>query len=384
MKILSFVNISNGDDLQCDSGFIFQKLIGPALVKAGCHFCLAGPESVTIDGIHNIHLDFGSNKFKVRFNFEWDQIERIILDCKPDVVWINQPELSANFRAIITTNNLSSTLLTYVHYLPIYEVNNGTITIDPSLNNANLAFPILLSLLSSIGISDYVFIQSKFAKQSLESALVKYNIKYNPEKIFVVPPPYDPFLFEPKEEELVTDKNILYNHRLYAHYGTDHLIKLIGSISHKNGVHFTITDLFGSRNTTRKRLDESVDNFMKILSEFPQVNFVSGTCNRHYYKTIIKKSRISLAPFRKMAVWSMSAIDCLGCGVPVIAPNMGSYPEFIPPSLLYDSFDQCNSIMHDLLQSDSFCQQVRCQGKERIKELSPDKTASRILDILGK
>ena len=382
MKILSFLNVSNKDDIQCDSGFVFQRLIASELIRQGHDFRIVSPEPIVEEGVSNEKFDFGDNKFQVRFNFDWHRIQKIIERYDPDVLWINQPELSANFRAMLCTIGSRAQIVTYIHYLPIRAINKGKVELDASLNNSDLALPILLSVLGSLHISDKILVQSRFAQEILEKALQIFRLPYDADKIFIIPPPFDPLLFDNGASDGNPNKFIIYNHRLYKHYGTDFFIKVINSLKARREVQFFVADLFASRNGTRQKLDQNVDLYRSELKTYRNVIFAENTNNRDEYREVIMNCRAGLAAHRQMAVWSMSAVDCLGMGVPVIAPNFASYPEFIPSCLLYNSVEEFQEILNTLLDSNSFWQESSREGKEKIRAFSPSNVAQRFTEIL--
>ncbi|MDH3649051.1 MAG: glycosyltransferase [Saprospiraceae bacterium] len=381
MRIQSFLNVSNQDDIQSDSGFVFQKLIASELISRGHDFCFVSPVPLGVEGaLHEFH-EFGNNKFQVRFNFAWDRIQAIIEEYQPDVLLINQAELSANFRSILCTIGSSAQLITYVHYLPVNKDQDGRFEVDSSLNNADLGLPILLSLLGSVKVSDKVLVQSKFAKKTLKETLHLFRIPFESNKIFIVPPPFDPFLVSSLADNEIPRQCIMYNHRLYEHYGTDYFLKIIKSLKDKTEIQFLVADLLASRNGTRQKLDNHVDHYRSELKLQPNVSFARNK-NRNDYKKAIEQCRAGLAAYRKMAVWSMSVVDCLGMGVPVIAPNFASYPEFIPQSLLYNSFEEFQNILDSLFNSDTFWEEVSAEGKDKIKPFSPAIIAGRLTEIM--
>jgi len=76
MRVLSFVNISNRERISCDSGYIFQEIISAELVRRGCSYGVVGPIAPVAEGVTHFPLEFGSNKYQVRYNFEWEKVER--------------------------------------------------------------------------------------------------------------------------------------------------------------------------------------------------------------------------------------------------------------------------------------------------------------------
>ncbi len=382
MKFQSFLNVSNKDDIQADSGFVFQRLLAPELIRRGHQFCLTGPVPLDIDGASHEYCDLGSNKLEVRFKFDWDEISKMIERQQPDVLWINQPELAAGFRSILCSLGSDAQLLTYIHYLPIHQVAEGKVEVDPSLNNGQLGLPILLAVLGSLNVSDKVLVQSQFALQTLLQALEAFRIPYDEKKLHLLPPPFDPYMMANGENGKPPEKSILYNHRLYKHYGTEFFLEVIRMMEDRKDVRFMVADLLASRNGSRKKLGQGyVEYYRSILSSSPNVSFANNK-TRAEYKQAIDRCRIGLAAHRKMAVWSMSAVDCLGMGVPVIAPNFASYPEFVPANLLYNSIDEFKEIANTLLESDKSWTLASEDSKSKIRSFSPSSITDRLLKVV--
>ncbi len=383
MKFQSFLNVSNKDDIQADSGFVFQRLLAPELIRRGHEFCLSGPFPLGVEGAIHEYCDLGSNKLQVRFKFEWDQVSEMIERQQPDVLWINQPELAAGFRSVLCSLGSHAQLITYIHYLPIRQVFEGKVEVDQSLNNGRLGLPILLAVLGSLTVSDKVLVQSQFALQTLIEALEAFRIPYEEEKFRLLPPPFDPFLLSNGETGEPPEKSILYNHRLYKHYGTEFFLDVIRMMEDRKDVRFMVADLLSSRNGTRKKLDHHVDRYRSILRTRPNVSFARNK-TRVEYKKALDMCRIGLAAHRKMAVWSMSAVDCLGMGVPVIAPNFASYPEFVPAGLLYNTMDELKEITNALLESDESWAVSSQESKCKIRSFSPSNITESFLKVVEK
>ena len=76
--------------------------------------------------------------------FPWDEMYRIILDFAPDVIFINQCELTSSIKALLIENNLSKIkLVTYCHYPALHINEIGNSVIDYTLNDSNIGQPIL-------------------------------------------------------------------------------------------------------------------------------------------------------------------------------------------------------------------------------------------------
>jgi glycosyltransferase involved in cell wall biosynthesis len=338
LKYLSFLNLSNIDNINCDSGYIFQNQLGNSLIELGHEFTLVIPAKLEDSLIDFQFHHFGTNKFQVRFSFEWDKITEIINQVNPDIIISNQPELSANIKAVILSENSNAKLYTYVHYYPFSISSHGNIIFDPSLNNGVFCESIIFTFVAGLLASDKIFVHSKYGEFLLNYLFNRHNIDLNKKEIVILPPPYDIFISQGKQAE--NSKNILYNHRLYKQYGTDFLIDFASTINPKFDWTIIVTDLLHNRSRNRKNLDVTVDKYKTRLSTLQNVEIRTDGNNRETYRDIICNSKISLAPFRQNCTWSMSVIDCMSVGVPVVAPNFAWFSEFIPHELLFGSMDE--------------------------------------------
>ena len=87
MRILSLLNVSNADGLQCDSGYVFQRLLGRALAELGVEFVLVGPEvpafltaGSSIPEVRLVTVPLGLTKYAVRYHFDWPALEALIAE----------------------------------------------------------------------------------------------------------------------------------------------------------------------------------------------------------------------------------------------------------------------------------------------------------------
>lgn len=376
------MNVSNIDNINCDSGYIFQIQLGNSLLTLGHEFTLVIPAKIKNDLIKHKFYGFGTNKFQVRFSFDWVKITTIINEIKPDVIISNQPELSSNIKAIMLSENLKSKLYTYVHYYPFTVLSNGNILFDPSLNNGNFCESIIFSFVAGLLASDKILVHSKYAKHLLNALCNYYNIGLKKKEIIVLPPPFDRFIS--KGEKTENGNGVLYNHRLYKQYGTDFLIDFAKTIETKFDWKIIITDILTNRNLNRKLLDTSVDKFKTELSTLSNIVIREDGNNRKIYRDIICTSKISLAPYRKNCTWSMSVIDCMSAGIPVIAPNFAWFKEFIPKELLFDSKEGLIKLSKKLFDDRFFYSDMSTTVADLIlsnKNLDSNNSAKKLNDL---
>lgn len=383
------MNISNINNISCDSGYIFQTIIAPLFIKYGHYFTFVSP--IGIEGLshtcyRHIAFSFGENKFAVRFNFPWDDIKKIIIEEKPDIVWVNQPELASSFRSLLISIESSARLVTYLHYFP-YEVNisEDKIIWDYSLNNKNIGLPIMLNFLSGIIASDIIILHSLYAKQILNRGMKEFSLRLSSKtKVFVIPPPVDISLIPQLSVPFDKKNIILYNHRLYTQYGTKQLISYLDKGIDLRKHDFVIMDILGNRNTERKKLDKSVDDFKKKLTTIPGIIVDENGNKRYYYRDILAHTKVGIAPFRSSCVWSMSIVDCLSAGIPVMAPSYAVFPELIPKNCLYDgSYKGFQKLLEKLIQDFDFWKNCSEESQNMTQNLQPDILVKKLLNAFN-
>ncbi len=384
MKILSFLNVSNSQRISCDSGYIFQRLIAPQLVAAGHQFIFASP--VTIDGIsepgyRHFPLSFGRHKYEVRFTFPWSVIERLISEEAPDVLWVNQPELAASLRALLSSMGSSARIASYLHYFP-YELDpdGQSIAADPAMNLDGYSDLIILKFLSGAMASDIVLVHSAHAAALLKAGLKAFSLSTKA-RIKVIPPPLDPALIPARHTPFKDRSHLIYNHRLYTQYGTETLVKYLQSGLGINDHEVVIMDILGQRSLERRKLDTTVEQFRHALANIPGVRIDIGGNNRAYYGKVLANCKLSIAPFRRTCPWSMSVVDCLAAGLPVIAQNYAFFPEIIPQKCLHDgSYAQFSELCRQLTSDEILWRECSAAGRASVSHLTPEKIAARLAE----
>jgi glycosyltransferase involved in cell wall biosynthesis len=369
MKILSIINISNPDDLECDSGVIFQKILASEFVKKkDLSYVILGPDSqafksIEFSGCRKQVAKLGNTRYESRFSFDWTTVKYIIEIEKPDVIFNNQVELTSAIRSLLVTlKNTTTRIVTYCHYPAIWSIDSSSKPIlDGSLNHENLGVPIIFRILSALLTTDIFITQSHFAKYLLTQTALYHRLQLHKE-ITVIPPPADPSLTKVKLKAAPKSKQILYNHRLYESYGTNEFLQFIQQ-SEALDFELIISDPMPSRSKERLSLNNTPDYFRKLFNNLPYAKTVNGNISRDKYAKIIGNSRLAFASMRKACVWSMAAIDCMDIGVPVLAPRYAAYPEFIPSELLFDTKEGAYSLLEKLLNDDNFWKHCskRCQ-----------------------
>ncbi len=363
MKILSIINISNEQDLTCDSGFIFQRIIASEFQKAGDTYILAGASCPSFQAIEETnfqkrYLTLGTNKYSSRFTFNFSEFESLISQEQPDIIFNTQVELTAAIKSVLEWNKKQIPLVSYCHYPALWNnIETKVPELDQSLNQGNLCIPILFDILSALTTSDAFVIQSHFARSLIEKAAKYYNFEMDKE-IYIVPPPADPLLLSNKNIYLSNvDKNekmFFYNHRLYKTYGTETFLDLFSDIYKRFNVPCIISDPMPNRSTARTKNNSTPVLFREKIKNNPTFLLYNGDIPRSTYKTNILKSIAAFAPLRKACVWSMASVDCMSVGVPVMAPKYASFPEFIPQELLYKTKDELFDLCENILTNRDF------------------------------
>lgn len=389
MKILSFLNVSNLQRITCDSGYNFQRLVAYEFVRAGHKFVFVSP--VSIDGLPNSHykhisLSFGRHKYEVRFAFPWSEIEKAISTEEPDIVWLNQPELAPAFRALLNAINSPASLITYLHYFP-YEIceNTSNLLTDPSLNINNNSLLIPLAFFNGVIASDLILLHSSFAYSLLVKGLKNFSLVL-PESlnIAIAPPPFDPFLIPSKTVSFEDRKSIIYNHRLYTQYGTQTFIDYLKRGLYVDNHTVLVMDILGERSRERRILDPSVEKFRAAFKSMPKIKLDQNGDNRNYYKDILSQAKFGVAPFRPSCPWSMSVIDCLAAGLPVIAKKQAFFPEIIPPECLHNgSYEELYFIWERLARDELFWQDCSDAGRNMVAHLTPENVTTHLCKLFN-
>ncbi|ACM31160.1 glycosyltransferase [Rhizobium rhizogenes] len=390
MRVLSIANVSNIDNPECDSGIIFQRLIADELVNYGIQYDVLVPKTFSTareycGAANAVEFPLGTTRYESRFSFDWNEFKRVITLLKPDVIFNSQVELTSAIRALLVTEGKTIPIVSYCHYPALWAGDGQKPEKDASLDHAALWYPIVQDILSALNTADRFIIQSDFAGKLVAAAASFYNVPKHRE-IGVVAPPVDPAMLsdEPTEARLARRRNrkVIYNHRLYASYGTQDFIDHISECLDLN-CRFFISDPMGNRSMHRAFLSGSPADYRQRLSAMPCVDVSPLGYSRAAYRGEILSSRVGIAAFRPACVWSMSALDCMGLGTPVIAPNYASYPEFIPPELLFNSVAEFRCLLVRLLEDDIFWCNASDQSRTMALRFSVQDSAARFFKMFS-
>lgn len=413
MKILDFLNVSNLSNLQADSGFVFQRLLLNEILarKKDWEVYLIAPECLGDLGerIHLVKLDYGHNKYEARFNFPWAKLrtslEGVMQDI--DLIYVNQAEHASSFRAFATAAVPSRRIpiVSYFHYLPVEpphfhfdfstgdydrttdlegKVQSSSLRFDQSLNLHGLALPVFMRLIEAMFVSDYCVTCSEFGIDLLVGNAQKLVPTVMP-KIAAIPPPVSLAEAEPGRTAEKDRKNkIVFNHRLYSHYGPREFFDFMDWFYENRRTDFEVvlTDPTNGRSAERNKLDTSVAELRRTFSAKPYVRFAHSPERDEYYRAL-GSYKMSIAPFRPSALWSMSVVDSMACGIPVVCPNYACFPEIIGANseLLFSKPTELADLLGKLFDDEPFYRACSQYCATRAAKFSVEKAAERFISI---
>lgn len=383
MRLLSYLNISNIDDIESDSGYIFNYTLSNELALRGIEYYIILPTKLKAANITRFapekcyYVDMGHTKYEVRYRFQWEYVAQIIREVKPDIFFLNQVELCATVKALLNVYSLENIkIATYCHYPALHVSTSGDIIPDYTLNDSNLVESILYNIYSAINLSDAFFVQSNFAKTLLVGYAKKNNIALKKE-IGILSPPYDYNLYIAALTSKRSPK-ILYNHRLYDSYGTKDFIRFV---MENPDLSFLVTDPMSNRASDRSRYNSTPYINRKVLSSLKNVQLIDGA-NRENYLNAIDSCCMAIAPARRACVWSMAIIDCYSRGIPVVGPEYASFPEIIPKSLLFHDESEEREIIDRLLHDASFYTNAIKACQDILPNISPARIADQFISVI--
>ncbi|MGI5438666.1 glycosyltransferase family 1 protein [Streptomyces shenzhenensis] len=384
IRVLYLLNVSNPQQLSADSGFTFASLLTPAMVEAGAHVTMAAPVAAGDTRVSFAPTQSPKTKYRARFDPDMDQLVELIEKTRPDVVVANQLEAAPAVRAALLEAGSEAIIAGYCHYLPFSMGDGGEPTLDPSLDDAGLGRPVLLTFVAGLAACDRVLVHSSTAASWTAQAAERMGVDVT-DRLRIVP--------APRDERLVQDPALrsapggeaigLYNHRLYEHYGTGKFSVLARRlVAEESVLQLRVMDLFGKRSPERIQLDPSPEVYTEELAVLPRVTIEYDGGDRSRYRALLASSHFGIAPFRPGCPWSMSVIDCQAMGMPVIAPRTGWLAEHIHPDLLFDTVDEAVGIAARLATDKEFYSLHSKQAHESTADLAPAVVAARYLEAV--
>ncbi|MHA1232815.1 MAG: glycosyltransferase family 4 protein [Candidatus Helarchaeota archaeon] len=355
-NIVIYMNPSNGNSLSGDSSYIFNKILINELNNYDYSFEIISQYNPNWQNVKCYQIEQGNNKYAVRFTFNSHKLAEILNEIENfDIFYLNQSEHGEAIKSVFLSTNLSEVpIVTYIHYLPVWSIKNGNINFDSSLNQGGLGKAILRKQLGTCEVSARIIVHSQFARNLLIETANNLKFEITPQKIEIIPPPLDPEVFNliPNKRTITEPPILIYNSRLYDHYGIKKILRYLKEFKSNKSLKLYVTDPSGKRTPIQDQLDPSVNNNRKLFTKNSNYHYL-GKLERNDYFKLLNQCSIGLAPIRP-ALWSMSVMDLMVLKIPVIAPNVGAYPEMIPSGLLYDNQEAFNNILKELLISPDF------------------------------
>jgi glycosyltransferase involved in cell wall biosynthesis len=379
--LLYLLNVSNPDRISSDSGWVFADVLLPALADCGVNVVLASPSPVTDGRVRWLRTQSPLTKYHARFDNDCARLRELLAEANPRIIVANQIEQVPAIRAAMLAAHIDVPVVGYCHYLPFYLDPAGRIVKDPSLDDGGLWQSVVLQFLGGLHACDRVMVHSATALEWLERAADLMSVPI-PADVFVVPPARHPVTVAQSgavRSAAGAGGAAVYNHRLYAHYGTADFVALAARLR----CQIWVMDVMGERNDARVGLDPSPEVFRGQLGRLPHVSVLSDNGDRDTYRSILARADFGLAPFRPGCTWSMSVVDCHAMGVPVVAPRMAWMREAIAEDLLFDELSQAAEIADRLLGDDEFWACQSAHAAETTHRLAPELIAEEYLKAVA-
>lgn len=389
IRLLYLLNVSNPERLASDSGWLFADILAPALIDQGADVTIACPVPVTDPRAKHAPLPPLGDKYRTRFTTDVAVIADLISTVRPDAVVANQIEHAAAVRAAILAARSSALLAGYCHYLPFHVSGQGILQPDAAFLDGGLERAVRMQFFTGLAACDRILVHSTTAAEWLAAAAAAVNLDLAGHDR-VVPPPRDPRLVSGAQARLAGDipgadgvTRVLYNHRLYDHYGTGRFLELAARLTAIPAVRLTVMDVTGARARERRSLDASPERYAAALAELPGVEFASDGGDRAAYREILSRSHLAVAPFRRGCTWSMSVVDCQAMGVPVLAPRLGWLAGAVDEELSFDEPHEGAKIAESLIADPGRWARLSALEAARTRPLAPELIAARYLAALS-
>ena len=388
MKFVSILWPSNYPNFESDSIFVFNRILLRRMAELpNIEVAVLGPIGLPplAEGLQHYLIDLGCNKFSVRFGFPWLEMRNALFELQPDVIFVNMPEQAASLRILLRDElELKTLVVTYVHYIPgnvAYDLaSHPFVAVESGMNRSGNGKLVLTRLLESLCASDLVLTCSDFARSTLmimASQLLGPDQAYSPIK--VLPPPLE----FAEIDSLITsttvhEQRLVYNHRLYDEYGTHEVFGLLDELYEEGDAPFRVlvTNPTGIRTPEREALNPQVTNNVRMLANKPYVDLQYFNQRRDYYSAL--NSCIGgIAPFKTNALWSMSVVDVLAVGKPVVAFNIASFAEIgISRPDLVDDGQAFKTRLCELLRQDCDSDAIRaCELRDLARRYCSERMA---------
>lgn len=329
MRILSYLNLSNPSNLEADSGFVFQRTLLRELAARHQVYLIGPPGMPELDpAVSPLCVQFPATKFGVRFGFAYESLRKA-LSALPacDILISNQTELTTALLALCyEVWGRRIKCVSYFHYLALQQVNSGVPVYDPSLNAENLGAVVWQRQQEAFRHSEINIIGSRFGSRLLADGLAD---DFDASKVCVIPPPATLEGGLARVTGCLDKKPlVIYNHRLYAHYGGVQIFEMLARINDERPFRLIVTDPTFQRSEERDKLDNSVQHIRAYLRSLLFVRIVHCQ-GQPEYRELLSSADFALGPMRTGALWSMAIVDVMSMGKPVIAFDDGGFGEVV-------------------------------------------------------
>ena len=389
MRLVSYLNVSNLSNLEADSGFVFQRALLRELARRGWDCTLVGPTNMPEpgDGVRAFRVPFPDSKYGVRFALDWEAVGRALgaLPAPADVILVNQSELT------VALGTLASEVwrrqvpcVTYFHYLAVlgWDFTTDSPTFDSSLNLTGAATHIWARQVEAARYSYLNLVGSDWGRRLfIRAAAHSDGIS---SRFVVLPPPCDLGTSALRNGES-RPPVVLYNHRLYGHYGGGEIFAWLAECRHNTRIPFevVVTDPTAGRSARRDDLDGSVRDIKSEIARHPFVR-IEHARTRAEYARLVASSDVAIAPLRRGALWSMALVDAMWLGKPALAPSDGAFPEIVgDPDLLFSGKEECLAKLHRLLDDADHRARKGKEAESRARGWSASNIAGRFASAIS-
>ena len=343
LSLLSLIFPSNYPNFAADSIYVFNRILARSIreVAPDVSLTVAGPSAMPIldPAVTMREFHTGLDKFHVRFGFDWDALRQILSEVKPDVILVNMPEQAAAVSVLAKDElGLDSRIVSYVHYVPAVverRLEKPDVSYEPAMDAHGNGKVLILRLLEGLVASDLALVCGQFGVQLL-AALAESHLgaKVGLPPVVALAPPVDMAESLPAlTVQPASIPRVVYNHRLYDEYGTHFIFEQIIQTAKRvdDPFEIVVTHPTEGRHPRRRRLNGKVDTNLEMLKQLPFVK-VQHFSDRAAYFEMLGSSWGGIAPYKPNALWSMSVMDVLAAGRPVLAFNMATFGEMGLPA----------------------------------------------------
>jgi glycosyltransferase involved in cell wall biosynthesis len=396
LKFVSILWPSNYPNFESDSIFVFNRILLRRMAEQpNIEITVLGPIGLPplVEGLQHYLIDLGCNKFSVRFGFPWLEMRNALFELQPDVIFVNMPEQAASLRILLRDElGLETLVVTYVHYIPgmvAYDLSSHpSVVVESGMDRSGNGKLVLTRLLECLCASDLVLTCSDFGRSTLmimASQLLGPDQVYSPIK--VLPPPLEFAEIDSLSiSKTVHERRLVYNHRLYDEYGTHEVFGLLDELYDEVDAPFRVlvTNPTGIRTPEREALNPQVTNNVRMLANkhYVDLQYFNQRCD---YYLALNSCVGGIAPFKPNALWSMSIVDVLAVGKPVVAFNIASFAEIgITRPDLVDDRQAFKERLFELLRQDGDSDVIRaCELRDLARNYCSERIACTFYSLLA-